>query len=111
MYNQKGPLTSMLEGMNVLVVSSKAEFAAAWTPLLTRLGASVSKRKSLQGASTIHAVVADPDNSANEPVIADARSRNVPVVTTAWIIESIIRGAREPYDKYGIFLPSEKTES
>jgi hypothetical protein len=93
------PLTDMLANKSILLASTNGDFAADWTPLLTRLGASVSARKRLQGAHAIDLVMADRGH-ANESLLVEARSRGIPVVTPAWIIQSIICGHRLTYGSF-----------
>jgi len=78
------------------LASAKNEFISDWTPLLTRLGASVSARakdgKLDRSTRTVALVVADRPPHALYALVNDARERGLPVVTARWIVQSVING-------------------
>lgn len=85
--------TELFKGLTVLVASTSTQFRDDWKPLLTRCGANVysrAKGKIDAKLSKLDVVVTEPP----EPItlIADAKSKNIPVVTTEWVIQSLING-------------------
>ncbi|TRY68348.1 hypothetical protein TCAL_03055 [Tigriopus californicus] len=91
--SHSSPLTELFKGLTVLVASTSTQFREDWKPLLTRLGANVYSR----AKGKIDAKLAKLDVVVTEPpepttLVADAKSKQIPVVTTEWVIQSLING-------------------
>lgn len=86
--------TSLLKGKNLVLTSTEENFLADWKPLLTRLGASVcsptARGKISKGWKKIDLVIADGNRPEN--VVSEAKKLGIVVVSTKWVIESLVKG-------------------
>jgi len=97
----KGNRRDLLKGLHILVATSDKEFGEDWKPILTRLGASVSVRtqgkldKSLKKIDLIVGNSTPPSS-----IVKDARDKDLFLVTSKWVVESLINGQVIPYGEY-----------
>ena len=89
-------LTGLMKNTNVLLASKEETFCEDWKPLLTRLGASVCSRtkgKIDRSLPKIDVLIADEGSNVPEGLVKDARSKDVPVVSSEWVIQCLINGS------------------
>lgn len=98
---QSGP-PSVLEGELVfLATSANKEFNSLWQPILTMAGADVRVKPAKTGnlsrvlVKAMTVVVADA--TIPEKELQRAQQLNIPVVSTEWVIQSLIAGKRLGY--------------
>lgn len=96
-------LRGLFSGLHILIASTSQNFATDWKPLLARLGASVSFRsrgKLDRGLKAVDVVVAD--SHAPTSIIKDAKEKEVGVVTSEWIVQSLINGKQVGYHNFAV---------
>ena len=99
--NEVGCLRDLLKGKNVLVTSNSVEFLEDWKQLLGRLGASVCSRAKGRMDKTLPKVdLVVSDREAPKGVVGDAKKKEIPVVSSKWIIQSLINGQRLNYASF-----------
>lgn len=94
-------LRQLFNNLHILITSVHKTFATDWKPVLTRMGASVSTRCSGtldRGLANLNLIVADSE--APPTILKDARSKSIPLVSSLWIIQSIINGKKLPFDSF-----------
>ncbi|XP_047471694.1 TP53-binding protein 1-like isoform X3 [Penaeus chinensis] len=105
--SQTGPLQLLTGERIFLATSSNPEFSPLWQPLLDTTGAKVRVKPARNGNlnrvldKSIKVVVADPTIPDAEKQRAEQLS--IPVVSTEWVIQSLIAGKRISYGAYPSF--------
>ncbi|XP_063604077.1 TP53-binding protein 1-like, partial [Penaeus indicus] len=105
--SQTGPLQLLTGERIFLATSSNPEFSPLWQPLLDTTGAKVRVKPARNGNlnrvldKSIKVVVADPTIPEAEKQRAEQLS--IPVVSTEWVIQSLIAGKRISYGAYPSF--------
>ena len=93
----------LFNNLHFLLTSTRLEFGNDWKPLLTRLGASVSFRsqgKLDRNLKLVNVIIADCPENAPASVVDNAMEKAIPIVTTGWVIESLISGNRVPFEQF-----------
>ena len=96
----------IFEGIHILLSSSNNSFINDWKPLLARLGASIScrmKGKFDRSLKAVDVVVGDGSKTPTT-IFQSANEKKIPVVTSVWIIQSLITGNRTPYDAFLLIM-------
>lgn len=97
----KGNRRELFKGLHVLIATSDKEFGEDWKPILTRIGASVSVRtqgKLDRSLKKIDVIIGN--STPPSSIVKDARDKNMFLVTSKWIVESLINGEVIPYGDY-----------
>eukprot|EP00095_Tigriopus_kingsejongensis_P010633 maker-scaffold1028_size131186-snap-gene-0.56 protein:Tk10633 transcript:maker-scaffold1028_size131186-snap-gene-0.56-mRNA-1 annotation:"PREDICTED: uncharacterized protein LOC593800" len=92
--HRQGNLFELFKGQTILLACSNSQLNDDWKPLLNRLGGHVcskTKGKIDRKLPKLDVVVAEAPSPAD--LISDAQSKNIPVVNTEWVIQSLIHGS------------------
>lgn len=93
-------ISSFLIGENILVVGNK-NFKNFWDDFLNQTGAKVSSVKSSRGMSMVTKVLSD--NPCPESYIKRAQEMGIPIVSPAWVTQSLINNSRLSADRHPSF--------
>ena len=97
----KNDRRELFKGLHILIAASAKEFGEDWKPILTRTGASVSVRSKGKLDKSLKAVdVIVGDSTPPFSIVKDAREKDMFVVSSKWIVQSLINGKVIPYGDY-----------
>jgi len=92
-----------LSGLHVLVVSVEEAFTEVWQSVLNSLGASVSRRHDKTKLDKLRPPdVVVTDSKAPKAICKElnAKSQDIPVVSTKWVIQCVVNNARVAYNNF-----------
>lgn len=88
-----GSLKTLMKEKNILITSKSFDFISDWKQLLTRLGADVCSRTKGRIDRMLRSVdIVVADSESPETVIKDAVRKEIPIVSSKWIMQSLING-------------------
>ena len=97
-----GSLVQLLKDMSILLTSEERSFGQAWKCLLTRIGAAnvYCRTQGKIDGSIMQVDLIIADAKAPMTILEDAKTKRIPMVTSKWIIQSMINGKKMRFSDF-----------